>query len=232
PFDLGTAPITVHKDSSQQHVSFGKAAFTGGILGKSICARLSRRFSTSCRPAANGEPCPASSLRTQRSKAIFMLGAIPVGGSGSSQCWFGERGKNSGVRRSQQLVSSTAKPLRQHRPGGHVVLTPASASTDASGTSSSIPTVSSWLSRFIPPTFRMSMALSLCWSTCETAFPGFSMCLPIGFIAANSSSMHSPTAARGRSRSSSDRSGSKASSSCPDDGWSNAPLRGSAAAGA
>ncbi|WP_206733233.1 hypothetical protein, partial [Bradyrhizobium guangzhouense] len=31
PFDLGTAPITVHKDSSQQHASFGKAAFTGRI---------------------------------------------------------------------------------------------------------------------------------------------------------------------------------------------------------
>jgi transposase len=28
---LGTAPITVHKDSSQQHASFGKAAFTGRI---------------------------------------------------------------------------------------------------------------------------------------------------------------------------------------------------------
>jgi len=31
PFDLGTAPITVHKDSSQQHASLGKAAFTGRI---------------------------------------------------------------------------------------------------------------------------------------------------------------------------------------------------------
>jgi hypothetical protein len=31
PFELGTAPITVHKDSSQQHASFGKAAFTGWI---------------------------------------------------------------------------------------------------------------------------------------------------------------------------------------------------------
>jgi hypothetical protein len=31
PFDLGTAPITVHKGSSQQHASFGKAAFTGRI---------------------------------------------------------------------------------------------------------------------------------------------------------------------------------------------------------
>jgi hypothetical protein len=28
---LGTAPITVHKDSSQQHASLGKAAFTGRI---------------------------------------------------------------------------------------------------------------------------------------------------------------------------------------------------------
>jgi hypothetical protein len=39
---LGTAPITVHKDSSQQHASFGKAAFTGRIpsmpgLRASIC---------------------------------------------------------------------------------------------------------------------------------------------------------------------------------------------------
>lgn len=29
PFDLGTAPITVHEDSSQQHASFSKTAFTG-----------------------------------------------------------------------------------------------------------------------------------------------------------------------------------------------------------
>jgi hypothetical protein len=28
---LGTAPITVHKDSSQQHASLGKAAFTGRV---------------------------------------------------------------------------------------------------------------------------------------------------------------------------------------------------------
>jgi putative transposase len=28
---LGTAPITVHKDSTQQHASFGKAAITGRI---------------------------------------------------------------------------------------------------------------------------------------------------------------------------------------------------------
>jgi hypothetical protein len=34
PFDLGTAPITVHKDSSQHHASFGKAAFTGRIRQK------------------------------------------------------------------------------------------------------------------------------------------------------------------------------------------------------
>jgi hypothetical protein len=31
PLDLGTAPITVHKDNSQQHASLGKAAFTGRI---------------------------------------------------------------------------------------------------------------------------------------------------------------------------------------------------------
>ena len=36
PFDLGTAPITVHKDSSQHHASFGKAAFTGRILFKEL----------------------------------------------------------------------------------------------------------------------------------------------------------------------------------------------------
>lgn len=28
---MGTAPITVHKDSSQQHASIGKTAFTGRI---------------------------------------------------------------------------------------------------------------------------------------------------------------------------------------------------------
>jgi hypothetical protein len=33
---LGTAPITVHSDSSQQQASFGKAAFTGRILLKRI----------------------------------------------------------------------------------------------------------------------------------------------------------------------------------------------------
>jgi len=31
PFDLGTAPITVHKDSSQHRASVGKAAFSGRI---------------------------------------------------------------------------------------------------------------------------------------------------------------------------------------------------------
>lgn len=32
PFDLGRAPIAVHKDSSQHHASLGKAALTGRIL--------------------------------------------------------------------------------------------------------------------------------------------------------------------------------------------------------
>lgn len=31
PFELETAPIAVHRDSSQQHASFCKAAFTGAI---------------------------------------------------------------------------------------------------------------------------------------------------------------------------------------------------------
>ncbi|MCK1745129.1 hypothetical protein IVA80_31015 [Bradyrhizobium sp. 139] len=43
PFDLGTAPITVHKDSSQQHASLGKAAFTGRIPWSPVLRRNTRR---------------------------------------------------------------------------------------------------------------------------------------------------------------------------------------------
>nr|GAJ37586.1 hypothetical protein BDOA9_0202040 [Bradyrhizobium sp. DOA9] len=78
-----------------------------------------------------------------------------------------------------------------------------------------------------PPTSRMSMAPFLCWSSCETASQGLSMSLPIGFIAVSSSSTHSPTADRGRSRSSSDRPASRASNSRPGAGSSSVPLHGS-----
>ena len=40
PFDLGTAPVTVHKDSSQQQASLGKAAFTGRIQYKRTEAKF------------------------------------------------------------------------------------------------------------------------------------------------------------------------------------------------
>lgn len=66
----------------------------------------------------------------------------------------------------------------------------------------------------------------------RAASQGLSMSLPIGFIAANRSSTHSRTAGRGQSRSSSDRLGSKASSSCPGAGSSSAPLHGSEDVGA
>jgi transposase len=84
-----------------------------------------------------------------------------------------------------------------------------------------------WLHTFIPPMFRMSMAPSLCWRACTSAFPDCDTSLPTGFIGANSLSTHSPIAAPGRSRSSSDRPGSKASSSCPDVGSSSVRLHGS-----
>ena len=80
--------------------------------------------------------------------------------------------------------------------------------------------------------FRMSTGQSLCWNACESAFPGFGMSMPTGFIAANSSSTHSPIAGRGQSRLSSDRSGSKASSSCQGAGLSSVPSHGSAGADA
>ena len=63
-------------------------------------------------------------------------------------------------------------------------------------------------------------------------FQSLNMSSPIGFIAANNSSTHSRTAGRGQSRSSSDRPGSKASSSCPGAGSSSAPLHGSEDVGA
>jgi len=47
PFDLGTAPITVHKDSSQHRASFGKAAVTG-------CVRFTDKLKRWCGPLC---PC-------------------------------------------------------------------------------------------------------------------------------------------------------------------------------
>ena len=124
--------------------------------------------------------------------------------------------------------SSTAKALRRHTPAGRAALTPANASMAASATSLPIPMASCWRSMFILPTFRMSTVLFPCWSACEAAFPSCGTSLPIGSIAANSLSTRSPIAGRGQSRSSSDHTASKASSSCPDAGSSNAPSHGSA----
>ena len=159
---------------------------------RSICGRSCRRSSTFCRPAASGERCQGSSRRTRRSKAIFMLGATPEGGTGSSERWSGKRGGNSGASPSRLPPSSTARVLRRRRLEAHVVSTPASASMGVSDTLSPIPTVFSWPSTSIPPTFRMSMVPSLCWSACATDFPSFDISLPTAFIAAHSSSTLSP----------------------------------------
>jgi transposase len=61
---------------------------------------------------------------------------------------------------------------------------------------------------------------------------GFGISSPTASTAANNSSMHSPIADHGTSKSSNGRSASKASSSCPDDGSSNAPSLGSVAVAA
>jgi hypothetical protein len=43
PSDLGTALITVHKDSSQQRASLRKAAFSGGVRYKLAGRQIGRR---------------------------------------------------------------------------------------------------------------------------------------------------------------------------------------------
>ena len=196
--------------------------------GRLICARSCRRSSIFCRAAASGEPCRRSSRHTRRFRAIFTLGATRVDGRRSSKLWFGRRAGSLGESPDRQLPSSIARPPRRPRPAGHADSTPASVSMGASAISLPTPTVSCWLPMFIPPTFRMSMVPFLCWRSCETASQGLSMSLPIGFIAASSSSTHSRTVARGQSRSSNDRPGSRASSSCPGAGSSSVPLHGSA----
>ena len=145
---------------------------------------------------------------------------------------FGRRAEGSDESQNRQLPSSIVRLHRRRRPAGHADSTPANASMDASDISLPTPTVSCWRPMFIPPTFRMSMALCRCWSACEAAFQSLNMSSPIGFIAANSLLTHSRTAGRGQSRSSSDHRGSKASSSCPGAGSSSAPLHGSEDVGA
>lgn len=189
-----------------------------------------RQFSTFCPPVASGGLCRRSFRRTPRFKAIFTRGATLVDGRGSSKSWSGELGASWAASRSQRRRSSIAKQFRRQRPVVRAALTRAKASMGASATSLPIPTACCWPYTFIPPTCRMSMVPSLCWRACTTAFPSCGMSLPTGFIAANSSSMHSP--APGRSRSSSDRQASKGSNSCRGDGLSSARSLGSADAGA
>ncbi len=194
---------------------------------KLICAGWSRPFCSFCPAAASGVPCRGSSRHTRRCRAIFMPGATPAGGSGLSGRWSGKRGGSSEGSQHQRPPSSTVKVLRRRKPVGRAALIPASVSRGASGISSPTPTASCSPFMFIPPTFRMSMALCRCWSACETAFPDCGMFLPIGSIVANNYPTLSPIVGRGASRSSSGRQGSKASSSCLGAGSSNEPLHGS-----
>src|SRR6478609_11099504 len=154
--------------------------------------------------------------------------------------------------RWQQIVEALVRKARRRlgrkpRPTAAVIDSQTASTTEAGGPrgfdagkrlhgrkdiSLPTPTVSCWRPMFIPPTFRTSMALCRCWRACEAASQSLNMSSPIGFIAANNSSTHSRTAGRGQSRSSSDRPGSKASSSCPGAGSSSAPLHGSEDVGA
>src|SRR5690348_9691590 len=109
---------------------------------------------------------------------------------------------------------------------------PASASRDASATSSPIPKAfcsPCWCMR---PISRTRMVRCRCCARCATAFRGSATFLPIASIAVRNCAAPLPTAALGPSRSSSARPASKASSSCPGDGWSSALSPGSAAAAA
>src|SRR5712672_4112059 len=80
------------------------------------------------------------------------------------------------------------------------------------------------------PTSKIRMAPCRCCVRCAKPFPACAMSSPTGSIAARSCRPRSPIVAPGRSRSSSARPASKASNSCPGDGWSSVPSPGSAVA--
>ena len=127
-------------------------------------------------------------------------------------------------------ASSTARARQPPRAAARAGLTPASASRDASVTSLPIHKAfcsPSWCMR---PTFKTRTAPCRCCVRCAKPSPACAMSSPTGSIAARSCRARSPIVAPGRSRSSSARPASKASSFCLGDGWSSVPSPGSAAA--
>src|SRR5712671_1289540 len=127
-------------------------------------------------------------------------------------------------------ASSTARAPRPPRAAARAGLTPASASKGASATSLPIRKAfcsPSWCMR---PTSKTRMAPCRCCVRCAKPFLACAMSSPTGSIAVRSCRPRSPIVAPGRSRSSSARPASKASNSCPGDGWSSVPSPGSAVA--
>lgn len=194
-----------------------------------ICGRSCRRSSTFCPPAANGEPCHASFRRIRRCRVIFIPGATLAGGIGSSGLWCGRRRRlgrkpkpTAAMIDSQSASTTQAGGPRGYDPGKRVHGRKRHIVIDTNGLLLAVhvhPANVQDVHDAVPLLERVRHRFRSC-----------GMSLPTGFIAARSLSMRSPIVARGRSRSSSDRRRSKASSSCRGVGWSNVPSRGSDAA--
>src|SRR5580704_5881410 len=151
---------------------------------------------------------------------------------GSARLWWPAPASRAGVSRFPRLASSIARARPRRKAAARAGWTPASASRDASAISSPTPRALCsplWCMR---PTSRTRMAPYRCCAPCAKASPIWLTSSPTASIAARNCARRSMPAAPGRSRSSSARPGSKASNSCPGDGWSNAPSPGSAAADA
>jgi len=140
------------------------------------------------------------------------------------------------VRRARRTLRRAAAPTaavidsqsaRRLTPAAPADMMRASVFTAANGILPLTPTGFCSPLMSIPQTSRIATVPSRYWSSSETGFLDCSMSLRIGSIEAANSWMRLPTAVPGPSRSWSDRQASKASSSCPAGGSSNAPLHGS-----
>src|SRR5216684_4187081 len=201
-----------------------------GGRASAICARSSTPSSICCGPGVSGAPCRVNFHRARRCRAISIAGATMAPGTGSMPGWSPGPATSKAEPSHPAPALSTARACRRPKAAVRAGLTPANASRDASAISSPTPRGSCSPCGCTKPTSKILMAPFPCCARCGKPSPSWAISSPTASIAANSCSTPSPIADLGRSKSFSARPASKASNSCPGDGWWSAAWLGSAAA--
>jgi hypothetical protein len=126
----------------------------------------SRRSCTSSPPAVSGGPCPRTSRRARRCKAISTAGATTAPGIVSMLGWWRVLAKAKGASRLPRPASSTARARRSPKATARVASMPVNASRDASAISSPIQKASCSRCGSMRPTSKTRTAPCRCCARC------------------------------------------------------------------